>query len=753
MKPQNNRKIFGRIFILAITGIFVLSFSVFSEMGHAKGEKRQFRQGQVIVKFKQSKEIYRIKTDLQIDIEKLSEEFALRPDVEWAEPNYLFSASGFPNDPEYLKQWYLESIRARDAWSAELTIKTTRQFNRESIIAILDTGVYLDHPDLKDNIWINMGEVPGDSIDNDRNGFIDDVNGWDFLNDNNDPNPKFDSGYMKDAVNHGTIVAGIAGAGGNNSVGIAGISWKVKIMPLRVLNSSGDGDVYDVYRAVNYAIKNKANVINMSFVGDDESALLHDIIKKAYDSGILVVVAAGNTDPDQIGKNLQNTRMYPVCTDVGSDENFVIGVASLGKAGTRSGFSNYGDDCVDISAPGEGFYGTQSYNSSIQDFSSYYGGYWSGTSLSAPLVSGTLALVKSVRPDLNNEQLVEALLKGADKIDEEGLGAGKLNIYNSLTYAMQYKIGEPGRKSTSHLVIAGLGFESFPQIKVLKDDFSVFKSFFAYGPTFKGSVNVATGDVDGDGVADIVTGAGMKGGPHIRVMDIDGHVKSQFFAFDSKSSTGVNIALGDIDGDKIDEIITAPGKKQKPIIRIYKYNGTLLGSFLAYSENFLGGVNVAAGDTNGDGKDDIVTGAGQGGGPHVRIFNGAGELLGQFFAFNRESRSGIRVAVGDINQDIFDEIIVAPESKASPIVRIFRTTNFGMISEFSAFNPNYFYGLNITVGDYNTDGKNEILVGAGTGGNADAQIFDWKGNLEKQFLVHPNFYKGGVRMSIMEYSL
>ena len=108
MKPQNNRKIFGRIFILAITGIFVLSFSVFSEMGHAKGEKRQFRQGQVIVKFKQSKEIYRIKTDLQIDIEKLSEEFALRPDVEWAEPNYLFSASGFPNDPEYLKQWYLD---------------------------------------------------------------------------------------------------------------------------------------------------------------------------------------------------------------------------------------------------------------------------------------------------------------------------------------------------------------------------------------------------------------------------------------------------------------------------------------------------------------------------------------------------------------------------------------------------------------------------------------------------------------------
>lgn len=740
--------------LLAIGGIFLLNFAGAKKFNAAENRRNSYKSGEVLVKFKMYNDIYRIHVEDTIDIRAISDEYKKRDDVEWAEPNYRVWASAFPNDPDYSKQWYLESVRAKDAWSKELIVKEARQYNRESIIAILDTGVYVDHPDLKYNIWINTNEIAGDGIDNDRNGFIDDVSGWDFLNDTNNPNPKFDAGFIKDAVNHGTIVAGIAAASGNNAIGVTGVSWKAKIMPLRVLNSSGDGDVYDVYRAVNYAIKNKANIINMSFVGVDDSLLLRDIIKQAYNSGILVVVAAGNTDPDQIGKDLRKIKMYPVCSDFGSDENFIIGVASLGKNNMISKFSNFGDNCIDISAPGEEFYGTEMYNSSRQDFNAYYGGYWSGTSLSAPLVSGALALIKSVRPDLNNKQLIEALIKGADTIKGEGFGAGKLNIYNSLAYALDYKIGETEiKKMKTHLLVSALGFESFPQIKVFKDDNSVFKSFFAYSPTFKGSINIATGDIDGDSMDEIITGAGFGGGPHIRVMDINGHVKAQFFAFDVKSRSGVNIAAGDVDGDKIDEIIVGAGKKMKPVVKIFKYDGKLLGSFMAYSENFLGGVNVAAGDINGDGKDEIITGAGQGGGPHVRIFNDHGDLLGQFFAFNRESRSGIRVAAGDINQDIFDEIIVAPENQGSPEVRIFRPTNFGIISEFFAFDPGFLNGVYITVGDIDSDGKNEIIAGAGIGGKANIRVFDWKGALKKQLYAHPDFYLGGARVGVMEYSL
>ncbi|KKQ54041.1 MAG: hypothetical protein US74_C0053G0010, partial [Parcubacteria group bacterium GW2011_GWA2_38_13] len=520
----------------------------------------------------------------------------------------------------------------------------------------------------------------------------------------------------------------------------------------RVLNSSGEGDVYDVYRAINYAIKNKANIINMSFVGVDDSALLRDIIKQAYDAGILVVVAAGNTDPDQTGKDFQKIKMYPVCSDSGSDMNFVIGVASIGKNNRRSLFSNYGDNCVDISAPGEEFYGVSMYNSSLSDFSTYYGGYWSGTSLSAPLVSGALAMIKSVRPDLNNKQLIEALIKGADKTSGEGLGAGKLNVYNSLTYALAYRVGEPEmREKNINLLVSALGFESFPQIKIFKNDDTVFKSFFSYSPTFKGSINIAVGDVDGDLIDEVVTGAGYGGGPHVRILDINGHVESQFFAFEKMSRSGVNIALGDIDGDKKYEIIAGAGKKAKPMVKIFSSNGALVGSFMAYAENFLGGVNVASGDINGDGKDEIITGPGQGGGPHIRIFDLKGNILGQFFAFNKDSRSGVLVSAGDLNNDIYDEIVVTPEGKGSPQVRIFRPTNFGIISEFFAFDPGFFYGVYTTIGDIDNDGENEIIAGAGIGGNAFIRIFKWDGTFKKQILAHPDFYKGGVRVSLMKY--
>lgn len=739
-----------KIFYLAL--IFIILFQ--AETGFSFAKKFTEREYEVLVKLKGIDEVYPLRFSDESLLEESLRAYRKRPDVEIAERNAKLRIAAFPNDPYFLKQWYLDSLDAKEGWSQELLLRETRQVAKESIIAVLDTGVDIKHPDLKFNIWVNTAEVSGDGIDNDNNGYIDDVNGWDFISNVSDPSPKFSSGYNKTAVNHGTIISGIAAASGHNGEGISGISWKSKIMPIRVLDSDGNGNVLDVYKGIFYAIKNKANIINMSFVGDEPSQLLTEAVKSAYDAGIIVVAAAGNSSPNQRGVDFQREPKFPICTESGSAENLVIGVTSIGRDNQRSGFANYGSNCVDISAPGEEIFSSQMYRSGNADFSNYYSGPWSGTSLSAPMVSGTLAVMKTLRPDLGNKEIITILLESAKKLNQnDGLGAGKLNISGAITRVLLEKRGAAVQTGEENMVVVALGFESFPQLKVLKQDNSVFKSFFPYHPNFKGPIYVAAGNVDDDKAEEIVTGAGFGGGPHVRVFDIEGRVESQFFAFDKSRRNGVTVALGDIDGDGISEIIAGAGKKSKPEVRIYKKDGTLISSFLAYAQNFSGGVNVAAGDINGDGKDEIVTGPGAPGGPHVRIFSSDGTVLKQFFAFNSESRGGLRVAVGDLNQDIYEEIITAMEGSSGPVIRVFRTTDYSQISEFLADSLNNLNGLFLAVGDNDNDGVNEILSGGGIGLGAQIKIFDLRGNLKRETNAHLDFYKGGARIAVYRYRL
>jgi len=752
MKKKCYKKYFINI-LLSLQVIFLCALFFFSRQTSAQGDAKDFFE--ILVKMKNNSEVYAVRVEENINPQEIIGAYRQREDVEFVERNYEFSAAAFPNDPFFTKQWYLDSIQAKEAWSDELLIKEARKVNRESVIAILDTGVKIDHPDLKDNIWINTQEIAGDGIDNDRNGYIDDMNGWDFIANTANPDPKFNEGYVKNAVSHGTIVAGIAAAVGHNNEGIAGISWHAKIMPLRVLDGKGDGNVLNVYKAIQYAINNKVDVINMSFVGDEESDILSEVIKSAYKAGIVVVAAAGNSNPNESGIDFQKSERFPICSAQSDKENYILGVAALDKQSKRSVFSNYGSNCVDISAPGEDIFGVDVYNPSITGFSANYNGPWSGTSLSAPMVTGAVALIKSIRPDLSVEQLELAIIKGAMKLENSernGLGRGKLNIKESLKLALQFKPGEGANlEAEQHFIVATLGLGSFPQLKVLKKDGSIFKSFFPFNPNFKGPINVAVGNIDDDTSEEIVTAAGFGGGPHVRIFDIEGRLKGQFFAYDKNKRSGVNIALGDIDGDGIFEIITGPGKGMKPEVKIFNREGKLLSSFLAYNEKFLGGVNVSAGDINGDGVDEIVSGPGLGGGPHVRVFNKDGTVIQQFFAFNAESRSGVRVAVGDMNNDVFDEIITSVEGAASPLVRVYRTTDFSYISEFFAFSPDFLKGVYLAVGDYDTDGINEIIAGAGIGGPPYIRIFDLLGNVKKQMTVHLDSYIGGARVGVMKY--
>jgi uncharacterized repeat protein (TIGR01451 family) len=266
------------------------------------------------------------------------------PDVEYAEPNYTRNATAIPNDTDFGKLWGLNNtgqavngvagtpgadIHAPAAWDI-----TTGSNN--VIIAVVDSGVAWEHPDLAANIWTNPGEIPGNGIDDDGNGFIDDVHGWDFVDNDNDP-----TSY--DLFTHGTHVAGTIAAVGNNGTGIAGVMWMAKIMPVRFLDASGFGTVADVIAAIQYAIDNGAKIINASYDGPSFSQAEKDEIAAANTAGIVFVAAAGNN-----GTSNDTTPAYPANYNLPN----IISVAATDQFDKLASFSNYGKNTVEIAAPG-----------------------------------------------------------------------------------------------------------------------------------------------------------------------------------------------------------------------------------------------------------------------------------------------------------------------------------------------------------------------------------------------------------------
>jgi len=196
-----------------------------------------------------------------------------------------------------------------------------------------------------------------------------------------------------------------------------------------------------------------------------------------------------------------------------------------------------------------------------------------------------------------------------------------------------------------------------------------------YGNDFKGNGTVDQGQFDSDTKSETVIGAGYGGGPHVKLLDDNKQYKSLgFLAYDENFRGGVNVAAGDIDGDGIDEIITGAGTTGGPHVKAFKADGTVITSFFAYNEDFRGGVDVASGNVNGDSKDEIITGAGPSGGPHIAIFDKSGKGTGGFFAYAGEFAGGVRVAVGNVQTSSpYDEIAVIPASKGGPEEKIFST--------------------------------------------------------------------------------
>lgn len=371
------------------------------------------------------------------DILSIVKQYSSDPNVIYAEPNYIYKTCLFPNDPDFNLQYALHNtgqtggmpdadIDAPEAWNIETG-------DNNIVICIHDTGVDWDHPDLEDNIWINTGEDlngngvvdPSDfnSVDDDSNGFIDDIRGYDFVNTTKPVWPGEDAidedNDPMDFHGHGTHCSGIASASTNNSVGLAGVCWNCSIMPVRIGYKSNTGggiiDIIAAAKGLEYASDNGAHIISMSWGGSQITELIWDAVNYSYSKGSLLVAAAGNT-----GGNIKH---YPACYPN------VISVAATDHNDSRAHTafrSNHGSS-VDVSAPGEYIYSTL--------FDDTYE-TWSGTSMATPQVAAIAALILSKNPSFSQEEIWTILRSTTDPVnfsdDNKYIGVGRVNAYKAI---------------------------------------------------------------------------------------------------------------------------------------------------------------------------------------------------------------------------------------------------------------------------------------------------------------------------------
>lgn len=356
------------------------------------------------------------------------------PGVVTAGPDLIVYPAVVPNDPHYGDQYHLPQVMAPAGWDVTTGSSAVT-------VAIIDSGVYTDHPDLAANIWTNADEIAGNKIDDDGNGYKDDVRGWDFYDNNNNPNPtpngEDDDGLngADEQVNHGTLVAGTAVAAGNDGYGVCGVAWGCKIMALQVFPDDGGTAVSTVVEAIEYAVANGARVINLS-IGGSYTDLFTAPIAAAYAAGVVVVSAGGN-DSEEL-TDAESTWESPVCND--GSGNHVLGVGAVDRNDRLSSYSNFDSSShhfIDIVAPGDAIYGTAAYFPAYAAFTSYFQSN-SGTSFSAPIATGLAALLLSHSPALTPAEVMEKISGSGDDIDSLNpgyagkLGGGRLNCARAL---------------------------------------------------------------------------------------------------------------------------------------------------------------------------------------------------------------------------------------------------------------------------------------------------------------------------------
>ena len=431
-----------------------------------------------------------LEADPQLTYQQLFNSISTLPGLRYVEPDFIVKATTtVPNDPQLNGMYGLENSGVYSAWDVSTGSSSV-------VVGVIDSGVDYLHPDLAPNMWRNPGEIAGDGIDNDRNGYRDDVYGYDFINLDGDP--------MDDA-GHGTHVAGTISAAGNNGLGVTGVTWNSKIMALKFLGSNGSGPISAAVSALNYATMMRTRyginirITNNSWGGGAYSQAMNDALTASANANMLFVVAAGNA-----ASNNDATVSYPS----GYPQPNIIAVASTTQDDTLSSFSNYGLTSVDIAAPGSGIYSTTRGNTY---------GTMSGTSMASPHVAGAAALLLGAAPTATYQQIRDALYQGADRLSAlqgKVSSGGRLNVANSLSLILGDSGDTLSTARTTSLDQLGDQFE-LTQARLgdgtagLKD-VDLYRVQVAAGSQLTANALAIPGGVDGNRILRLFNSAGVE---------------------------------------------------------------------------------------------------------------------------------------------------------------------------------------------------------------------------------------------------
>jgi len=534
------------------------------------------------------------------NILRLCEKLRNDPRVEYAQPNYCYQLQAVPNDPMYVQQYAHDLTQMDLAWDLNTG-------SRGVVVAVLGTGIDTTHPDLRDNIWVNGGEIANNGLDDDGNGYVDDVHGWDFDEDDGDIYP---TGSSSERM-HETAVAGVIAATGNNGVGVAGVNWQCSLMGLRL---SDDLTSLEIAEALRYATANGAHVINMSFSGTEIDPLLNEAIDEAHENGILLVASAGNDALDMLN--------YPAA------RYNVMAVAATDSDDLRT-FSNFGL-WVDIDAPGD-------YLATTDVDGSYT--YISGTSFSCPYVAGLAALLWAHRPELTATDVRAILENTTDPLDPGPLdpdrtymGTGRVNAYQALT-------------DTSTLPPFGEIVEPRFGAEIEEQTMSLDVTFLAQGQTYQLDLRpfdnpewspIGQGEVANTNQIQMTAAKPNPGTYVIRLTvttENRSHVDSKIFTVTTSPTqenwpteiVGASYAeyltsspvCIDLDGDGRHEVIQSSSISHEPFVdtaallgaRTYVWDrsGTPLNGWPQELDDMPTNSSSAVGDVDGDGDYEVVT--------------------------------------------------------------------------------------------------------------------------------------------------